>query len=584
MNDITDPVARDPGNPSVPEPGQRLSRSVLWEYQRQFFDHWGVAAWSHSVVPSYITNNPFIAATYARVVLGWLRDCQAAGSNSSPPPGCFGPLDPSQPVYLVELGAGCGCFAFLFLKRFLAMWEASALRDVPVRYVMTDFAERNLAYWRGHPSLRPFVEAGVLDFARFDPARDQELRLEVSGTLLAPGTVKNPVAVLANYVFDSLPQDAFAVIGGRLHESLATLTYPTPEPDPADPKWFAHGRLAFEHRPITGDYYADPAWNRVLTRYEERLDDTVVLFPEATLRCLDHLRRLADGRLLVLCGDKGQLREEALRGQPELSVAVHGSLSLMVNFDALEQVIAPQGGQVLRPADGPAFLAVVALLFGQPPGDYGETRLAFDDAISRQGPDDFFILKKAFEKAHANYSLEQLLAFLRWSGWDANVLLVCFPVLLDLLGTASERGKLEAYRAIRQVWDHYYPIGEEQDLALHLGRLLMALGYYGEAVDYFQHSLERYAPEAETYCHLAVCHYVLRQMDAAAEYTRQALDLEPTLAPARALRLQIEEVVRCWPPPKSAAAPAPAVLPRCLPIDREERNADGPAWPNRATG
>jgi hypothetical protein len=289
MTIISKQAYRDSGDPCVREQGQRLSRSVLWEYQRRFFDHWGVAAWSNSVVPSYITNNPFIAAAYARVVLGWLRDCQAACGNPSPPAGSFGPLDPGQPVYLVELGAGCGRFAFHFLKRFLAMREASSLRHVPVRYVMTDFAERNLAYWREHPSLRPFVEAGVLDFARFDPACDRELRLEVFGTTLSPGTVKNPVAVLANYVFDSLPQDAFAVTGGRLHESLATLTYPTPEPDPADPKWFARGRLTFEHRPITGDYYEDPEWNRVLKGYEERLDDTVVLFPEATLRCLDHL-------------------------------------------------------------------------------------------------------------------------------------------------------------------------------------------------------------------------------------------------------------------------------------------------------
>jgi tetratricopeptide (TPR) repeat protein len=557
MSDLPNLAACDRGDPLVLEQGQRLSRSLLWEYQRRFFDHWGVAAWSNGVVPSYITSNPFIAAAYARVVLGWLRDCQAAGF-----------LDLSQPVYLVELGAGSGRFAFHFLKRFLGSWGASSLRDVPMQYVLSDFAECNLTYWREHPSLRPFVKAGLLDFARFDPARDQELRLDISGAHLSPGTVKNPVAVLANYVFDSLPQDAFAVTGGRLHESLVTLTYPTREPDPADPQWFAQAGLTYEHRPIDGDYYEVPAWNRVLHAYEERLDDTVVLFPEAALRCLAQWQRLADGRLLVLCGDKGHFREEGLLGQREPSVAMHGSLSLMVNFHALEQVTQLWGGEVLRPSHLPAHLAIGAFLFGRPSDDYPETRLAYDEAIARHGPDDFYTLKKAFEEAHTGYSVEQLLATLRWSGWDANVLLVCFPVLLERLATASVHAKQEACRALEQVWDHYYPIGEGRDLAFHLGRLLVVMGYYTEALDYFQHSLRLHGSAANTFYHLALCHYVLRQLDMAGEYTRQALDLEPALGPARALRLQIDATSGSRQRPAVTALPVP---PRRLPAGEEKK-------------
>jgi hypothetical protein len=96
MNDISELAARERGRRAAGEQGERLSRCVLWEYQRQFFDRRGVAAWSQRIVPSYITNNPSIAAAYARVVLGWLRDWRAAGNNSSSPPGSVRSLDPAS--------------------------------------------------------------------------------------------------------------------------------------------------------------------------------------------------------------------------------------------------------------------------------------------------------------------------------------------------------------------------------------------------------------------------------------------------------------------------------------------------------
>src|SRR4051794_16708440 len=109
---------------------QRLSQSILWKLQRNYFDREGIAAWSAGAVPHHITSSPFIADAYARVVFGFLRDCHAATAqvkNSS-----FAPLDSSQPVYIVELGSGPGRFAYLFLKRFLNVYRNSVLKEIPV--------------------------------------------------------------------------------------------------------------------------------------------------------------------------------------------------------------------------------------------------------------------------------------------------------------------------------------------------------------------------------------------------------------------------------------------------------------------
>jgi hypothetical protein len=179
------------------ETDQRLSRSLLWKLQRRYYDQTGIDAWRNDAVPHYATTNTRVADGYAEVFVGSLRDRGGASR-------------PGGPVTLVELGAGSGRFAYLFLKAFTAMRGRSAAADVPFRYAMTDFTETNVRYWREHPRLRPFVDQGLLDFALLD-AEDVggEVRLVEAGVALRAGDVGNPLVVVANYVLDTVPQDAF---------------------------------------------------------------------------------------------------------------------------------------------------------------------------------------------------------------------------------------------------------------------------------------------------------------------------------------------------------------------------------------
>lgn len=113
------------------------------------------------------------------MVFGWLRDCLAGGDDSAGD--TFPSLDPSQPVYIVELGCGSGRFGYLFLIKLLDMLGRSVLQDVAIKYIYTDFTEYHLDI------------------------------------------------------------------------------------------------------PATSDYYDDPAWNRILESYRERLADSAVLFPRDAL-------------------------------------------------------------------------------------------------------------------------------------------------------------------------------------------------------------------------------------------------------------------------------------------------------------
>lgn len=510
----------------VLDENQRLSRSVLWRLQRQFFDRQGAQSWTEGTVPHYITSNPWIAGAYARVVFGWLRDVYAD-------------LDRSQPVYVVELGCGSGRFGFLFLNAFLDRLRRSALCDAPVTYVLTDFTDFNLDVLRSHPSLQSFVEDDLLDFARFDAEHDTELALSHSGALLAPGAIANPVAVLANYFFDSLPHDVFYVHDGDLYEGLVTVSTTDTDPDLTDPELISRIELAYDYQPAPANYYDDPAFNRLLDAYRQQLDDTVLTFPNAGLRCIQALRDLSDGRLLLLSGDKGYSHEEALQHRDEPGLIVHGSISLAVNYHALGQYVHCQGGAALHLAHRPANLNVSAFLFGPSPTDYVETRLAYDEAIEKQGPDTFFALKKGAEKNYDAFTLEQLLGYLRLVGWDHNIVLGALPALMAHAQTASEDLLAELHRTIEQVWAAYFPLREPRDLAFHLGILLYEMQYYAGALDFFEHSLRLYGPDPATAFNQALCHFHLGTLNDALLHINQALEADANNADARALNLEI---------------------------------------------
>jgi hypothetical protein len=176
---------------SVLETNQRLSESHLWRLQRNYFEQQGIEAWRSGAVPHHITSSPFIAEAYARVVFGFLRDWATIEHSDD---GSFSaPLDRRQPVHIIELGSGSGRFAYSFLKKFLNLYRNSVLKEIPVKYVMTDFTKANLEYWRTHPWLLPLIEEGSLDLACFDLESDVQLELLNSGEILSNTTLRTAV-------------------------------------------------------------------------------------------------------------------------------------------------------------------------------------------------------------------------------------------------------------------------------------------------------------------------------------------------------------------------------------------------------
>ena len=178
-------------------------------------------------------------------------------------------MDNNTTIYIMELAAGVGRFTYAFLKRFLHIIENSSLKGLKFKYIVTDFAERNIEYWQKHSFLKNYFEAGILDCATFDISKDEEIKLRYSGEVLSNGKLKNPLILFANYTFDSLPQDTFYVSGGEIFEGLITITSPEEKIDPDDKSILAGLDYYYTDKKIDyNDYYEDKNLNDVLEHYK----------------------------------------------------------------------------------------------------------------------------------------------------------------------------------------------------------------------------------------------------------------------------------------------------------------------------
>ena len=510
--------AADPNEIHTLEEGKRFSESMLWDLQRRYFDEKGIGAWAEGQVPSFITTNAVMARSYARIVHGFLRDALAWQD---------GGINLDHPIYVIELGAGSGRLGFHFIKKFADIMAHSPINGLDVRLVMTDFPERTLESWQANPKLRALVDAGKLDFARFDMEQDAELYLTESGVTLSPGDVVNPVIVLANYVFDGIRHDVFFLEAGELKEGLVKVLCSKALPKELDTALFDEIALDFDKNDMDADYYGDPDLDGILEEYKDRLAQTALLFPAAGMDCIRRLAALSGGRMLMLASDKGYLHEENLIGHPAPSLVSHGSFSLSVNFHALGRFVNRRGGQVIDTPYKPSNLATAAWVLGSPEDGLAETRLAFYDAVVAGGMDDFFSVTRHMAHAIPEMSLDDLISYLRFGGWDATMFAACASNIEGKLTESTHDQQRECYNALMEMWDNYLPIGEEMDLPFFMGTLLYKLEHFEEAHTFLKRSLDDHGEDAATYYNLGLALRKLNKLSKALKALERAHEMRP---------------------------------------------------------
>ena len=435
-----------------------LSKSLIWNIQRAYFQKAGMQAWQDDVVPHAISCNPFMARAYARLIVGYLQDCAAD-------------LDPAAPLYIIELGAGSGRLTHHLIYQLLPMLAGLANFDqMPqVKFVLTDFTPDVIKFWQQHPKLQQLVAEGILDFALFDVESPRHLRLLNSKTTIAPQNSGNPIVLLANYFFDSIPQDSFVIEDGELGANLLSLYSGQPELDLNAADLWDQLSLAYEPLPLQGPPYETALYNDILADYEAQLPDTTLTFPHVGLDCLQYWMGFKE--LLLLTADRGYSHAESLIGQGNPHPNLHGSFSMMVNYHAITEFVERSGGRAFVPPHYQDNVQTLAYVLNSAEKEFTAAEQAFEQSVVHNGPDDYFALRQHLLKQIPEMAIDQFLSLMRWSADEADVL----RPGLDHLASWVEQEPAwqeDVLDMLERVKAQYLAIRSDDDLILKIDQLI----------------------------------------------------------------------------------------------------------------
>jgi len=516
MNDGT---TQDESDFIVLEEGRRLSKSLLWELQERTYIQFGVKAWTEKGVPFYLTSNPLTAKQYAHMVLGYLRDCYRKDAAT--------PFDLSFPLYLFDLGAGSGRFAYLFLKTFFRLIQGLPFEKVSIKYVMTDIVADNMEFWEKHPQLQPYILDGIVDFAFYHHSSLEPLILKRSRQQITEKEFINPPILIANYFFDTIPQDLFRVRNGHLQEGKITLKVDKSvlkSDQPTDPQLIANLQYAYDFEPIveTESYYQEPELNHLLKKYQKNFNESTFLFPIGAFETIRYFSKLSHDRLLLLAGDQGVATPAQVRHWGEPKIAKHGSFSMPVDYHVMAHYFQNRGGVgFLTTFPDPVFITFAAIL-GEDQEFYPETHLAFREEIDNFENKDYWKFVQFYEEKK-EISLELILLLTKLGNYDPAIFYLFFNEIRRQIPIASEALKENLLLSIPKVDEMFYFLGPQGgEFILNLGVLCFDLKEYDRALFYFEKSLHITGEKKQTRQNMGACYLALHHLVKARECFQKA--------------------------------------------------------------
>ncbi len=491
-----------------------FSQSLFWQGQRAFYHEKGIEAWAGEV-PFYITSNPFIGNSYAKIVLRFLQDWTKKHPDSV-----------NHPFYIIELGAGSGQFSFYVLNVLSKLLKTFNLEHLAVHYIITDFTENNIKFWQQHERLKPFVKSKLVDFALFDIEKDETITTINHQFKLTPNSSHNPVMVFANYLFDSIINDIFEVKNGTISESLVTLSTTEKNVENNTPKDWQKVKIDHKQQSITDNHYSDHLLNQTLDAYKQDLEDSYMLFPTGCLKGLQNLKKIANDKLLLVSSDKGYTTTFELDEQDFPELDFHGSFSLMVNFHAIERFFKLSNGDafIQSPRDG---LTTCVFSSGFKLDELTETSYLLKSSVEGFSPSDFFNFYELIDTIHDEAELKLLASTLCLSHWDPFIFEQIGERLAELFDEENTEIIDYVVDNIPSIVDNFYFVPGCDDIFFSLGLMMYAIDHYDEAIKYYKMSEKYFKPEFEILYNHGLSYYYSKNYKQAIDYLTQAGALKP---------------------------------------------------------
>jgi tetratricopeptide (TPR) repeat protein len=480
--------------------------------QRKYYDTLGVEAWSEQV-PMYITSNPVIAFQYANMITSFCSDWVNAH-----------PEDAHETFYIVEMGAGAGQFSFYLLKELLAYKRKRGL-EFNFCYVMTDFTQKNIDYWRQHAAFKDYIDAGILDFSVFDLENDQYIKLQQQNVTITENSLVTPLVAIANYLFDSVLIDVFNIKNQKIEESLVDLN--TSDGDsclaglPRD-----NLKLNFTNQQMPLNYYQHAILDEILNSYSSKLEDTYLQFPIAGLRCIETLSELSKGKLLLLSSDKGYVSLNELENIDPPELDFHGSFSLMVNYHAFSEYFKLRKGWAVLQQPFDSFATGVFGL-GMDLSKMPALSFTVEELFEHYSPGQYYHLHDHIEDTLNQASLEVISSMLAFSRWDPSFFDSSTERISDLIEDADPDVINYLSDNISKIAENIYYYPGVHDTYFNIAVFCQEIEEYNNAIEYYKKSLQWFEESFEVFFNLGFCFFELKDYQESIVYFDKAEYYKP---------------------------------------------------------
>ncbi len=483
---------------------KRLSECSIWPMLAQLYQNAPPRSlWEG--VPSHITTSAFFAEVYADLLLAFIRDYLLH-------------LDLNEPLYIVELGSGSGCFSFYLLNElFRKMEYFPALERVKVRYVMSDFTANTLADCREHENFTPFRDSGSLSFAVFKPEEESEI-ITYGGTRLASDTVKNPVVIIANYVLDSMRHDGFRLDSGQLQEVRHTFY----RKQDGRPENFDQLEKVESYAEVRGDYYDDDALDSILHFYQKRFKNATIVFPIGALRMLRNFQVMSNNNMVLLSSDRGFTRADYVEGLWEMRFqSEHSFFSYPVNYHAIRKFFEFYGGSSCFSSGESLFVHTQMSCLLEHQCRMEQTRYTFGEVVERKNPinylynwQEYFGRKPA---RTANETLMALIGLIRTCCNDPIVLCHFAQKICNALSGIQPHVRADLLEMLIMVEDNFFYVRKKYDSLYWIGKLRFEVKEFEGAIAALRKSIKHFGETYESLNCLASCYEVKSDFESALE-------------------------------------------------------------------
>ncbi|KNB43254.1 hypothetical protein JH06_4312 [Blastocystis sp. subtype 4] len=411
---------------------------------------------------------------------------------------------------------------------------------LPFVYVISDYTTESILKMKQHPWYAEYIAQGVVDFAVVDCESSDVITLELANKKLTPDTVKNPLFLVANYVFSNLRNDAIRIENSSVLHGLLSLLCPQDNPDMVN--IIPHLQLFFLSE-LTARFIwkyteladsdmnqYDPDLQAVIQRYRTEIPNGTVLLPITVLAFLKKCLTISNQRLVVLCGDIGSRMITKIAAPQNPYINIHGSFSMPTNFHAIDAFVENHNGHVFSSPYLEGFNNTVYIM-GIDPKTLPTMRWMIHHAFSTFIPESFNITQKCLkEESSPSPSVAAVISVLRLARFDTDVFMKFKQVLIERGGYAgsSPATRKDILFDLSGVRSQYYPIKSTYDVCFELARIHMGIKEYDTAIKLFSDSNANCADHHVTWHNMGMCYEYKEDIENAKKCYQKSLELKPS--------------------------------------------------------